>query len=690
MSQMQDASTQTEHTPTQNILQIINPQVVAIGAGIEEAELIIPDKTQPPSKRKRVGEPTLQQHLSSYHGDDKDYFLKLPQYKKKQILQEEKRLLTLNSQKTPIRFKILTSNMSDKLKAYALKKLDMLNMMDPSSGEYNKLMTFLEAVSKIPIGQYKELSYKSSTSVGSFLNDTKNKLDKAVFGHNECKDQIIRLLAQWISNPKSQGLVIGIEGPMGCGKCHAKDTPILMYDGTTKMVQDIIVGDVIMGDDCSPRNVLALGHGQDQMYDVIYVNQWGEKYTVNSEHILCLLNLKSNKVEEISIKDFISLPDHIKSQYVGMRAVHRVVFNHYSKASALTEEQIQHIISNHHIPYDVLTSSVRNRQNVFSKIMSHYSCFPLIKHSNKTYLNEIKFLARSLGITCYMIEDDLYIPKVYGYEHLKIKVIPSIVDDYYGFMIDGNSRYIMGDFTITHNTTLVKHGICKALGLPFGFIPLGGISDGSFLIGHSYTYEGSRWGRIIDILMTSECMNPILFFDELDKVSNTRYGEEIINILIHLTDASQNTDFHDKYFADLPLDLSRCLIVFSYNNGELINPILRDRMVTIQTSGYNHKDKVMIAKNYMFKEIYDKYNFKKNDILISDDVLDHIINKTQEEKGVRNLKRSIEDIISRLNLKKLVEDDPKFSIPYNVSMKDIDTYLQGNKIDNPSLSMMYM
>ena len=95
-------------------------------------------------------------------------------------------------------------------------------------------------------------------------------------------------------------------------------------------------------------------------------------------------------------------------------------------------------------------------------------------------------------------------------------------------------------------TTLVKEGISKAIDRPFSFVALGGASDASFFYGHPYTYEGSHWGRIADILMTSKSMNPIIYFDELDKVSSTHKGDEIIHLLTHLTDPSQNNLFQDN------------------------------------------------------------------------------------------------------------------------------------------------
>ena len=109
---------------------------------------------------------------------------------------------------------------------------------------------------------------------------------------------------------------------------------------------------------------------------------------------------------------------------------------------------------------------------------------------------------------------------------------------------------------------------------PFAFIPIGGSSNGSTLCGHNYTYVGSTWGRIADILMEKKCMNPIIFIDELDKVSRSEHGKEIIGILTHLVDETQNEAFQDKYFTGINLDLSKALFIFSYNDPSHIDKIL--------------------------------------------------------------------------------------------------------------------
>ena len=251
----------------------------------------------------------------------------------------------------------------------------------------------------------------------------------------------------------------------------------------------------------------------------------------------------------------------------------------------------------------------------------------------------------------------------------------------------------------TGKTTLVKEGISKILGRPFAFIALGGATDSSFLEGHSYTYEGSTSGKIIDILIKSKCMNPVIYFDELDKVSDTPKGEEIIGILTHLTDTSQNDKFHDKYFSEIEFDLSKVLFIFSYNDEDKINPILKDRMYRIQTAGYNVKQKGTIANDYLIPNVVKNVNFNSEEIIIPDDTLKYIVdNYTNEEKGVRNLKRCIEIVYTKLNLYRLMKPDTnlfeedislKVEFPFTVTPSIVDKLIKKEET-NDTYKSFYM
>jgi len=252
----------------------------------------------------------------------------------------------------------------------------------------------------------------------------------------------------------------------------------------------------------------------------------------------------------------------------------------------------------------------------------------------------------------------------------------------------------------TGKTSLVKEGISKILNRPFAFIALGGATDSSFLEGHGYTYEGSTWGKIVQILIDSKCMNPVIYFDELDKISGTPRGEEIVGILTHLTDTSQNSQFHDKYFAEINFDLSKCLFIFSYNDESKVNPILKDRMYRIKTKGYSGKEKTVIANNYLLPRIREQVKFNEGDITIPDDVLSYI-NETHchKEDGVRNMKRCLEIIHTKLNLYRLMkhgsnlfegEMSLKVEFPFKITKDIVDKLIKKEQENMSALYSMYV
>jgi flagellar biosynthesis GTPase FlhF len=284
---------------------------------------------------------------------------------------------------------------------------------------------------------------------------------------------------------------------------------------------------------------------------------------------------------------------------------------------------------------------------------------------------------------------------IYGHDDAKLQILQFVSSWIANPTSAGNVLSIHGPPGVG-KTTLIKDGVAKALGRPFHFITLGGATDASFLDGHSYTYEGSTWGRIVDVLIKSKCMNPVIYFDELDKVSETPKGEEINNLLIHLTDGSQNDRFQDKYFTGIDLNLSRCLFIFSHNNHEKVNPILRDRMYNIQVAGFGMKEKLVIAEQYLVSSAMREVNlFEK--ISIGKDLLTYIIDEfTGDEKGVRELKRCIQTVISKLNLLRFYNDPDKvpfsikgFALPFTLKKEHIGLFLKKKGGLDPSIAHLY-
>ena len=288
---------------------------------------------------------------------------------------------------------------------------------------------------------------------------------------------------------------------------------------------------------------------------------------------------------------------------------------------------------------------------------------------------------------------------VYGLDDAKMQIMQSIGQWIVNPDAIGTALAIKGPMG-TGKTTLIQHGISKILNRPFKLIPLGGATDATFLEGHSYTYEGSTYGKIVDILIQSKCSNPIIYFDELDKVSDTARGEEIISILTHLIDSTQNTQFHDKYFSEIDFNLSKALFVFSYNDESKINQILKDRMYKIVTKGYTVSEKEIIAKNYLIPSIISQLNFEKDNIIISDESIIYIINNlTNNEAGVRNLKRCLEIIFTKINLFRLMKPDSKLfnkekclkiEFPFTVTDKIIEKLIPKTDLENDNWKRMYL
>lgn len=200
-------------------------------------------------------------------------------------------------------------------------------------------------------------------------------------------------------------------------------------------------------------------------------------------------------------------------------------------------------------------------------------------------------------------------------------------------------------------TTFAKRALASAIGRPFVFIALGGASDAAFLTGHSYTYEGAIAGRLAESLRECKVSDPVIFIDELDKISKGSKGDEIANVLIHLTDREQNSHFRDKYFHGIDIDLSRAIFVFSFNSAKDVNPILLDRINVINMKTPSVEEKITICKKHLIPRAFRAASCDgKHFVKFSDDCIQHIIEKYTNEAGVRDLDRHIIHIVNTMNV----------------------------------------
>jgi len=305
---------------------------------------------------------------------------------------------------------------------------------------------------------------------------------------------------------------------LGTGKCHAKGTPIMLSDGSIELVENIKEGDFLMGDDSTPRKVLSIARGKDKMYDIIPVK--GDKYRVNQEHILCLKNCEfletGDNVLEIAVKDYLKLPDSKKELLKGYKVPvdfpekelpfdpyiigywlgTKPLLHYFVKSMTIINEKLffilksLNLVNNKHIPMIYKCNSRENRLQLLAGLLDNdgelnkeKNFFTLKFINNERLMDDVIYLARSLGFASYkqQINIDEYYVSISGTgleqiptqiprkraiprKQIKDALVTGISveyvneDDYYGFTLDGNCRYLMGDFSVTHNT-------CSAIGI---------------------------------------------------------------------------------------------------------------------------------------------------------------------------------------------------------------------------------
>ena len=273
---------------------------------------------------------------------------------------------------------------------------------------------------------------------------------------------------------------------------------------------------------------------------------------------------------------------------------------------------------------------------------------------------------------------------IFGQDEAKLQILQFIAGKITNPQANGMSLLLIGPPGIG-KTSLIKQGIAKALDWPFQFISLGGDSDASTFNGHQMVYEGSHCGKIVNSLVAAKSMSMVLMFDELDKISSTPKGEEIQNLLVHLTDSAQNMEFEDKYLSGIPLDMSQSMFVFSANDINKIDRVLLDRFTVINLEGYGPKEKMEIAEKFLLPGALKQVNLAER-VGVPKDIVSHVLETyAKEEKGVRELKRCMEQIAQKLNMLRLFNspDLPfyikDFALPFILKKEHVDKFLKERK-----------
>jgi ATP-dependent Lon protease len=524
------------------------------------------------------------------------------------------KLSNFDANNIPLEQQICLMKVSDSIKEKAMVKLKEVKSKSEDSG--SKARQYLEGLLKIPFGIYRK------EPVLQYIEDCNILLKNII--------QQIQMFAQKSSYFNNHNEL------------------------TNQKLKDNIL------------NLNDVAHNVNEfkeLDDVIKYIEIKESYT--SLEIYNIVNIMERIVKPFYEKQYInSLIEHINQQkrnnlifyiqniniFIKHHSISHKKLIHSGKKSTFMKKEIIDFIQKYYTP------------QLKEKMNTSLECFksiPILNIPNTIDIlnnkwNKIKTTMESIRKTL----DD----SIYGHNKAK-RQIEMIIAQWISGEQNGYCFGFEGAPGIG-KTTLAKKGLAKCLmdaentPRPFGFIAIGGSSKGSILEGHNYTYVGSTWGRIVDILIESKCMNPIIFIDELDKISKTEHGKEIIGILTHLVDTTQNDTFQDKYFNGIDIDLSKALFIFSYNDVDLIDRILLDRIHRIKFEHLTIHEKITIAKNYLLPEILKKTNLV-NSIVFGDDVIEYIIEQYTYESGVRKLKQLLFEIVGQINMELLCLSEMK-------------------------------
>jgi ATP-dependent Lon protease len=264
---------------------------------------------------------------------------------------------------------------------------------------------------------------------------------------------------------------------------------------------------------------------------------------------------------------------------------------------------------------------------------------------------------------------------VYGQTNSKNEVLDFIARKISNNNAKGNVIALVGSPGVA-KTRLARKGIAEALDLPFHQISLGGINDVAGIIGSNSVYVGSKPGRIVEILKQSDCMNPVIYIDELDKVAKDSHkGSEVYGVLTHILDEEQNTHFNDLYMGDINIDLSKVLFIISLNDLSLVDSIVRDRIKIINVPDPTIQEKCVIMKDYILPELNEMMNIKTT---ISEDTIKYLLFKTENEPGIRKAKKNLETVIQKINSIR-IKTEIDINQKYEITKDLVDKYLPRKK-----------
>lgn len=259
----------------------------------------------------------------------------------------------------------------------------------------------------------------------------------------------------------------------------------------------------------------------------------------------------------------------------------------------------------------------------------------------------------------------------YGMKKVKDRILESIA--VHGLMPDVTGQIICLVGPPGVGKTSIGRSIAKALGRKYVRVSLGGVRDESDIRGHRKTYVGAMPGRIMNAMKLAGTKNPLILFDEIDKMGNDFRGDPA-SAMLEVLDSEQNKEFRDHYI-ELPFDLSKVLFVTTANTTDTIPAPLLDRMELIELTSYTREEKFNIAKKHLIPKQIKKHGLKGTQIKITDNVIYELIDYYTKEAGVRSLERIVASLC-RKAAKAIVSKESK---KVNFTEKNLSSYLGARK-----------
>ena len=549
---------------------------------------------------------------------------------------QKKKLENININDIPYESKILALNTSEYVKAKGIEKLKEINGSKENS---IKAQQWLDGFLKLPFGIYKkekiiDFFSKYQSKMENFINTMALKICDYELTYLDSKNQIIfncytDIINEFHSNLyKSENIynefIIFL------------DDLLRKISNETEYKKNININELIDND--------------QEIYKIINNENFQQLINKENEILLDEININEFKNELEIFKKIKN--DLYTSEILNKNNLKLMIDKLNEIESKFNKNLLKDKAENTEDDYDESFSkfNIKNIEEI-KQLIAEWNKFKLDK---KEYMKNV---------------DKTLDECTYGQTEAKLQM-KRIIGQWMNGVSKGQCIGLCGPPGVG-KTTLCKNGLAKCLvddngeSRPFSFLPLGGATNGSILEGHHYTYLGSTWGKISDILMETKCMNPIIYIDELDKVSNTEHGREIISILTHITDQSQNKEFFDKYFASVPIDLSQVLFIFSYNNKENIDRILIDRIQEIDIEPLSIQEKLIISKNYICPDIYKNIGFTNSEIIFNNELIIDIIQKYTFEAGVRKLNELLYDVCREINLRNIYDDNITYPFVIN-------------------------